>query len=69
MMFNMAKPVWAKEYKDEKNIMLEFTGKMDFSGKFTSIKICADALYRLIVNGKIVAHGPQRAGKGFYRTD
>lgn len=69
VMFKMAKPVWAKEYKDEKNIMLEFTGEMDFSGKFTSIKICADALYRLIVNGKIVAHGPQRAGKGFYRID
>lgn len=68
-MFKMAKPVWAKDYKDEKNIMLEFIGEMDFSGKFTSIKICADALYRLIVNGKIVAHGPQRAGKGFYRID
>ncbi len=68
-MFKMAKPVWAKDYKDEKNIMLEFSANMDFLGKFTSIKICADALYRLIVNGKIVAHGPQRAGKGFYRID
>ena len=68
-MFKMAKPVWATQYKDEMNIMLEFSANMDFSGKFASIKICADALYRLIVNGKIVAHGPQRAGKGFYRLD
>ncbi len=68
-MFKMAKPVWAKDYKDEKNIMLEFSANLDFAGKATSVKICADALYRLIVNGKIIAHGPQRAGKGFYRTD
>ncbi len=68
-MFKMAQPVWAKEYLDEKNIMLEFTATMDFSGDYSKIRIAADALYRLIVNGKIIGHGPQRAGKGFWRTD
>ncbi|MBE7091828.1 MAG: hypothetical protein E7365_01420 [Clostridiales bacterium] len=68
-MFKQAKPIWAKEYVNEKNIMLEFTADMVFSGKFSKIRIAADALYRLIINGKIVAHGPQRAGKGFWRVD
>ncbi len=68
-MFKNAQPVWAKDYKNEKNIMLEFTANMDFVGENAKIKIAADALYRLIINGNIVAHGPQRAGKGFYRID
>ncbi len=68
-MFKKATPVWAKEYIDERNIMLEFSCDVDFIGKFSKIRIAADALYRLFINGKMVAHGPQRAGKGFWRMD
>ncbi len=68
-MFKKAVPVWAKEYKDERNILLEFSYDFDFSGKFSKIRIAADALYRMYINGKLVSHGPQRAGKGFWRVD
>ena len=68
-MFKKAVPVWAKEYENERNILLEFTSDIDFSGESAKIRIAADALYRLYVNGKIVSHGPQRTGKGFWRMD
>ncbi len=68
-MFKKAVPVWAKEYIDERNILLEFSKKIDFLGENAKIRIAADALYRLYVNGKMVSHGPQRAGKGFWRMD
>ena len=38
-MFKNAKPVWAKDYKNEKNIMLEFTAHMDFIGENAKIKL------------------------------
>ena len=68
-MFKKAVPVWAKEYVNEKNILIEFSKKINFSGENAKIRIAADALYRLFVNGKMVAHGPQRAGKGIWRMD
>ena len=68
-MFKKAVPVWAKEYIDERNILLEFSYDFDFSGKFSKIRIAADALYRMYINGKLISHGPQRAGKGFWRVD
>ena len=68
-MFKKAVPIWAKDFTDERNILLEFTKDVDFSGKFIKIRIAADALYRMYINGKLIAHGPQRAGKGFWRVD
>ena len=68
-MFKKAVPVWAKEYVNEKNILLEFSKKIDFLGENAKIRIAADALYRMFVNGKMVSHGPQRAGKGIWRMD
>jgi alpha-L-rhamnosidase len=68
-MFKNATPIWAKDYVDEKNILLEFSCNVNFNGKSSKIRIAADALYRLYVNGKMVSHGPQRAGKGFWRMD
>ncbi len=68
-MFKKAVPVWAKDFTDERNILLEFTKEIEFSGKFIKIRIAADALYRMYINGKLIAHGPQRAGKGFWRVD
>ena len=68
-MFKKAIPVWAKEYVDERNILLEFAKNVKFDGKFIKLTLAADALYRLYVNGELVSHGPQRAGKGFWRVD
>ena len=69
MFFEKAKPIWAKEYVSEKNIVLSFKAKLDFNGQQTNIKIAADALYRLTVNGEFLSHGPQRCGRGFWRVD
>ncbi len=68
-MFKKAVPVWAKEYVDERNILLGFNYDFVFSGKVSKIRIAADALYRMYINGEMVSHGPQRAGKGFWRMD
>ncbi len=68
-MFKNAAPVWARDYVEERNILLEFSCNVNLEGDSSKLRIAADALYRLHVNGKMVSHGPQRAGKGFWRMD
>ncbi len=69
MSFIKAKPVWAKDYKNEMNIVLSFEADLMFDGSKAEMKIAADAMYRLNVNGEFVSHGPQRCGRGFWRVD
>ncbi len=69
MIMKVAKPVWPEEYKKERNIVINFKAVLPFDGKKAEIKIAADALYRLCVNGEFVSHGPQRCGRGFWRVD
>jgi len=68
-MFKKAIPVWAEKYVGERNILLSFTTEVDFQGKFSEIKVAADALYRVYINGNLIFHGPQRCGKGTWRVD
>lgn len=74
MKFQMAKPVWVKNYNEEKNIQLAFQKTFSVSeddiktGK-TLFRIAVNNHYRLFVNGKFVVYGPQRACKGYFRVD
>ncbi len=69
MFFEKAVPVWSKKYGNERNILLSFCTEIDFSGKFAKLKIAADALYRVYINGEFAFHGPQRCGRGWWRVD
>ena len=68
-MFKKAAPVWAKDLIGKKNTMLSFETEVMFEGKQAVIRIAADALYRLHINGAFVSHGPARCGANYWRVD
>lgn len=60
------KAIWAKSLKESKNTILAFT--LDFDGeKSFTMDLAAASLYRIYLDGKFVAFGPQRAAKGYAR--
>lgn len=64
--FQEARPVWPEGRESEKNLFVSFRAVAD---KPSTLRITASSLYRVLVNGVFVAHGPARAGHGFYRVD
>lgn len=69
MKFENSVAVWAEKYQNSRNILLDFSAELNYSGEKAEITIAADAIYRVYVNGKFAHHGPQRSGKGFWRVD
>ncbi|MCP4642466.1 MAG: hypothetical protein GY851_18620 [bacterium] len=68
--FNSALPVWPEGRELEKNVSVGFRAVVTApeSGPVT-LRLTASCIYRVYVNGAFVAHGPARAGHGFYRVD
>jgi len=66
-MFSIAKPIWAKKYIGEKNIVLFFTSS--FRKGSVTLRITGNNFYRIFLNGNFVGYGPQRAAKGLYRIE
>ena len=64
--FNNAKPIWADDIKETKNVHLLLKAEVP---RFHCIKIATSGFYQLFVNGKFTAYGPARAGRGFFRVD
>ena len=64
--FLSALPIWPENRALEKNLFVEFRTVID--GPAT-LRLTASSLYRVFVNGEFAAHGPARAGHGFYRVD
>ena len=69
MQMKQAIPVWNKELADERNILLAFDAVLPYTKGEVKIALAADALYRLFINGKMICHGPQRCGRGWWRKD
>jgi len=65
--FRSARPVWPEGRETEKNLFVRFCATVD--AKQAALRLTASSLYRVLVNGEFVAHGPARAGHGFYRVD
>ena len=60
------KAIWAKGLQTSKNTTLAFT--LDFKGvESFKMDLAAASAYRVYLDGKFVAFGPQRAAKGYAR--
>jgi alpha-L-rhamnosidase len=68
--FQHGQPVWPKGRETEKNLFVGF--RCAFAapdGGSTRLCLTASTLYRAFLNGEFLAHGPARAGHGWYRVD
>ena len=61
------KAVWANNLQESKNTTLAFS--LDFDGeKGFEMDLAAASLYRVYLDGRFIAFGPQRAAKGYARN-
>ncbi len=69
--FQSAKPAWAEGRAEEMNLSLGFRAvvKVDDPAEKTTLRVAAATIYRAWVNGELVASGPARGPRGFYRVD
>ena len=68
--FIAAEPIWPQGRELDKNLTCGFWAPFQFSSsKPLVLKIAASSIYRAFLNGQFIAHGPARAGHGYYRMD
>ena len=69
-LFLNAKPVWVKGEENSLNYRAQFKTvfEADINKSYT-LNIAAANVYSLKINGKFVAYGPARAGRGVFRID
>jgi len=68
--FQSAKPIWPVGRETEKNLLVSFCATIEVPKDTpVTLRLTASTLYRVFVNGTFAAHGPARAGHGFYRVD
>ena len=67
MMFQIAKPVWAKDRQEEVNLTLVFS--FSLPAESVRLKLTASSAYQLYINGRFIMMGPARAGHGCFRVD
>lgn len=69
-MFFNALPIWAKDRENEMHLRLRFKTILERPEAADCIvKLATSGIYNLYVNGKFVAYGPARAGRGHFRID
>lgn len=69
--FQSAQPAWAEGRSEEMNLSLGFRAVVDAkdSGDKAVLRVAAATIYRAWLNGELVAHGPARGPRGYYRVD
>jgi alpha-L-rhamnosidase len=68
--FQSAQPVWPEGKELERNLLVEFRSVFEKpDAAAVTLRLAGASLYRVFVNGQFTAHGPARAGHGFYRVD
>lgn len=68
--FQSAQPVWPEGKELERNLLVEFRSVFERpDAAAVTLRLAGASLYRVFVNGQFTAHGPARAGHGFYRVD
>ncbi len=65
--FQKALPIWECETERMINRSLVFTSKI--GKEHCTLSLAGASAFLVLVNGNFVAHGPARAGEGFYRVD
>lgn len=66
--FKKAKPIWIAGRNKEMNVRAEFKAIVK-DEKNAEIRIATSGIYHLTVNGKFIAYGPARTGRGYFRAD
>ncbi len=67
--FIKARPVWECGTEKVINRTVALHTKVSGNGKSVVLAIAAHCSFTVLVNGEIIAHGPARAGHGYYRAD
>ncbi|MFM1852215.1 MAG: hypothetical protein RIS54_1899 [Verrucomicrobiota bacterium] len=68
--FAQAQPVWPRGLAGQMNTWVSFHARVALEGKSRAVLLLAGAtMYRLWVNGALVAHGPARTGHRHARVD
>ena len=65
--FLTARPVWIKGKETEKNVTALFVAQIG-QGQM-QINITASCIYRMFINGRLIAYGPARGPHGYFRID
>lgn len=68
-MFKLAKPIFLKDLREEKNITAFFAANFDCSGENAKLLITGASNYRITINGEFAGYGPGRAPHGYTRID
>ena len=67
--FKMAKPVWECGTEKVMNRTIALCTAVCKSEAPVVLAIAAQCSFTVLLNGEIIAHGPARAGHGYYRAD
>ena len=68
--FQAARPVWPSGRETERNLTVGFRAIVTApTAEAGVLRLTGSTLYRVFLNGTFIAHGPARAGHGFYRVD
>ena len=68
MLFQRAKAIWVENPQNKWNQFIGFIA-MPYCEDMVEIHISARSLYRLYIDGKMIANGPARTAKGYSRVD
>ena len=67
--FIKARPVWECGTEKMMNRTIALHTSIQKSDKPVVLALAAHCSFTVLLNGKIIAHGPARAGHGYYRAD
>ena len=67
--FIKARPVWECGTEKVMNRTIALCTSIQKSDKPVVLALAAHCSFTVLLNGKIIAHGPARAGHGYYRAD
>ncbi|VGO12991.1 hypothetical protein PDESU_01545 [Pontiella desulfatans] len=68
--FKQAQPVWPEGMETTKNIHVEFFADFQcLENQLVELHVTGSTIYRVMLNGQFVHHGPARGPHGFYRVD
>lgn len=68
-LFLAAKPVWQRGEETTMNRTLTFCADLDGAAANAVLYVAGASSYIVTVNGRLIAHGPQRCAHGYYRAD
>ena len=66
--FAKARPIWAKELTEEKNINLGLYKKISYEKGKAVLRVAVSGFYKVFLNGEFLHFDPARCAHGYYRV-